>query len=335
VLDGDIGVENDSTDNTYHVVYCGNGDSVSIDGFYITNGNAFADIPIYSNSDGGAIFIDSGGTVFLESCIFANNNAWSTGGALGAVYCEVSLKDCDFEANFSHNSGGAVGAIASKVIITECRFRNNFAKSGSCIDDKKSRIVYTRCSFISNGSVNAGAIDISGAYSYNGHSQKNSSLYSNSLFRDNYSRYGADIRTGQMSDTIVNNTFINASDTLYSISESGSFPIIKNCLFTHYRNGGIRISVSDLGWGKPEIGNCLFADSTALADSNIVDLGGNIFATPVFPHAENGDYSLTSKSPGVNGGDNNAIRNNMEKDFAGNPRIAGSAVDIGAYEYQE
>jgi hypothetical protein len=330
VLDGDIGVENDSTDNTYHVVYCGNGDSVFIDGFTVQNGKSLKNIAYSFHVYGGGLYSDSCAYLSVKNCTFRNNSAEASGGAIGIIYSRANLSDLTFEHNYSHNSGGGVGANRSLLTISGCHFKNNYAKFGSCIDDDQSRIIASQCSFVSNVSVAGGAI-----YTSYSKQQKINSLYINGVFRKNVSRHGADIVFGESNDTILNCTFISAHDTMYSIAPAGAFPVIKNCLFYGYQKGGINSMVDVLGWGKPKIGNSLFTDPTLFQDSNMVDIGGNIFATPVFTHAENGDYSLTAKSPGVNGGDNSAVREGMEKDFAGNPRIAGSAVDIGAYEYQE
>ena len=54
---------------------------------------------------------------------------------------------------------------------------------------------------------------------------------------------------------------------------------------------------------------------------------------PGFVDAVNGDFSLVSDSKYVNGGDSS--NNNEPKDLAGNERISGDKIDMGAYEYQE
>ena len=60
-------------------------------------------------------------------------------------------------------------------------------------------------------------------------------------------------------------------------------------------------------------------------------------AAPVFEegklvNADALDLSLLEGSPAIDAGSNDAAE--AETDLAGNPRIAGAAVDLGAYEYQ-
>jgi hypothetical protein len=61
--------------------------------------------------------------------------------------------------------------------------------------------------------------------------------------------------------------------------------------------------------------------------------GGNISADPMFTDAENGDYTLKKDSPCIDKGSNEFVEIwDIETDLAGNPRIMGGTVDMGAYE---
>jgi hypothetical protein len=60
---------------------------------------------------------------------------------------------------------------------------------------------------------------------------------------------------------------------------------------------------------------------------------GNVYANPRFYDPEAGDYRLTIHSPCVDQGDNNSIPPQVSTDAAGRPRVRGSAVDPGAYEF--
>jgi len=59
---------------------------------------------------------------------------------------------------------------------------------------------------------------------------------------------------------------------------------------------------------------------------------GNINADPLFVNAAAGDLQLEPGSPCINAGSNAAVPAGVTTDLAGNPRILGGTVDIGAYE---
>ena len=58
---------------------------------------------------------------------------------------------------------------------------------------------------------------------------------------------------------------------------------------------------------------------------------GNISTDPLFINAARGDYRLQNESPCIDKGDNRLVIGTS--DVGGNPRIAGSVVDMGAYEW--
>lgn len=84
------------------------------------------------------------------------------------------------------------------------------------------------------------------------------------------------------------------------------------------------------------------AEYNLIGTSNI-DLTGNnniigIEDDPLFADAANGDYSLLENSPAIDAGNINLT--GLEgltalTDLSGNPRISSSAVDMGAYEFQQ
>jgi hypothetical protein len=60
----------------------------------------------------------------------------------------------------------------------------------------------------------------------------------------------------------------------------------------------------------------------------------NVTSDPLFHNAATGDLSLKSGSPAINTGDPSTLASVAGAvDFAGNPRIIGGRIDIGAYEY--
>jgi hypothetical protein len=65
-------------------------------------------------------------------------------------------------------------------------------------------------------------------------------------------------------------------------------------------------------------------------------VNGNSTANPLF--VSSSDFSLQNGSPAINAGDNNLYNlvGNLatDKDLAGNARLDGTTIDMGAYEYQ-
>jgi hypothetical protein len=59
---------------------------------------------------------------------------------------------------------------------------------------------------------------------------------------------------------------------------------------------------------------------------------GNVIADPLFVNAAAGNFHLQAGSPCVNAGNNSYIT--TATDLAGNPRVSGGTVDVGAYELQ-
>lgn len=88
--------------------------------------------------------------------------------------------------------------------------------------------------------------------------------------------------------------------------------------------------------------NCIVWDNSAAQSANYSDSqlrysctaplpdGNNISENPRFVDAVNGDFRLRADSLCINAGDSNY--DSGDEDLAGNPRLEGPAVDIGAYE---
>jgi hypothetical protein len=64
----------------------------------------------------------------------------------------------------------------------------------------------------------------------------------------------------------------------------------------------------------------------------LVTGAGNFTNSPFFVNPEAGDFRMQSNSPCINAGRNAYVA--TMTDLAGNPRISGGTVDVGAYEFQ-
>lgn len=107
ILSGDIGVADDRSDNTIHIVCIkdeiGPERTTTIDGFTIRD----AQSPEFGAFDGGGIHIN-GGKVILSNLNILNNNASYYGGGVFALSADVGVTDVLFHGNSAANAGGGM-----------------------------------------------------------------------------------------------------------------------------------------------------------------------------------------------------------------------------------
>jgi len=108
VLSGDIGVPDDSSDNSYHIVLIGSGvDATTIlDGFTITAGNADGSSSSWPN--GGGMNIQSYSDPTLTNLIFIGNQAVNYGGGIYMDASSPKLTNVIFNGNSAGDRGGGI-----------------------------------------------------------------------------------------------------------------------------------------------------------------------------------------------------------------------------------
>lgn len=153
--------------------------------------------------EGGAIC--NSGTLLVDNCIFRNNFAFNTGGAISSIengdckiYNSVFINNsvtCNDE--YENANGGAVYSLKSDLLVDSCRFVGNFAK-GNCLN-----------------AISGGAIYV-GAYLNNVPSVKNSNFINNYVvstsFRTNW-EYAKGGSIYMINCNLFNDSFINSSVT--------------------------------------------------------------------------------------------------------------------------
>lgn len=178
ILSGDIGMPDDSTDNSYTILYMDNPDSLTVlDGFVFRYGNAgypLGDHPPDSPyRSGGALYILADWEAFalIEHCRFEHNSAQSHGGAVyvngvGSYAAAPTFRNCIFEHNTAGRDGGALARVGNsdieRVDFEKCVFNANHAgRFGGGLyyldGDANSWIDLKDCSFADNGAQNIGA----------------------------------------------------------------------------------------------------------------------------------------------------------------------------------
>ena len=116
ILNGDLGVIGDMTDNAFHVFMTqGLTDQAIIDGFVIQNGNASGSTNIsiasFSNppyqGNGGGIYNDMSNAIFSNVFLY-NNSANNGGGGMINMYKSPQLVNTVFANNHSNGNGGGL-----------------------------------------------------------------------------------------------------------------------------------------------------------------------------------------------------------------------------------
>jgi Fungalysin metallopeptidase (M36)/Fungalysin/Thermolysin Propeptide Motif len=172
-LSGDIGLANDATDNSYHVISNGIGinNTAILDGFVIENGNANG-AGSFRNVGGAMLNNPAGATSIcnpkIDNCIFQNNNAILNGGAVYnngvSATASPTFTNCIFRNNIAANGAaiyndGSTSGICSPVIVNASFTENTATTSGSVVFSTATTGVsitdFTNCIFWNNGAANS------------------------------------------------------------------------------------------------------------------------------------------------------------------------------------
>ena len=122
ILSGDIGVVDDSTDNSYHVVV--GADNAVLDGFIIIHGNANG---TSADNWGGGLLNNGISSMNINNCTFKNNTAGEGGGAEN-YFCSgiIYYDNCVFDNNTA-TSGGGIASHDTPTDVRYCLFIKNSA----------------------------------------------------------------------------------------------------------------------------------------------------------------------------------------------------------------
>ena len=189
ILSGDIGVADDNSDNSYHVIVGSNTDnSAVLDGFTVTGGNADGSSinpqgrgggmlnvggdPTLSNiifSDNSATFgggmfnegIDlgngnwNGGDPILTNISFTNNSATEGGGMENMNHSSPTLMNVIFSGNTVTRSGGGMLNFKScNPTLTNVTFKENSAAAGGgMLNWMNNDPVLTNVTFVNNEAI--------------------------------------------------------------------------------------------------------------------------------------------------------------------------------------
>jgi hypothetical protein len=264
------------------------------------------DAGLADESNGGGVFIKDFSNIVIANSTIAKNSCYAYG---GGIYCENArpvLNDCIIDNNSARaGSGGGLhfeqaGPTVYNVIITN----NSVLWNGGGVHCFRSSPRLLNCLIVGNTATRGGGICASGIYG-----STISPRFYNATVADNSGSDGSGLYCSYANPDF-RNTIMWGSVYLNNTSSDPRF--------THCDVQGGPGSFDGSGAGSSYSGTYV----------------NNISLTPVFVSAE--DFSLQPVSPCINAGTpDTALLGLPVTDLAGNPRIYGDTIDIGAFECQE
>ena len=286
----------------------------------------------FSNNEAGtqgAAFKGDGGTVVLRGDSFTDNRSTDLGGAVqswgaSGVYVEDSL----FARNQTSGSdGGAIFITGSQTYVLRTTFEDNYAfgKGGAFAMSNANATFYH---VVATGNR---ADQVGGAF----YLENTTNQFTNGVFANNSaSRGGAFDIADTGSTNFYNSTFYGNSASQIG----GAFGVSERALLA-LRNSIIVESSCAADSSSAVVNDApyVYALNVLAPSHNWSDYGQPVVnyvydpSLPLFVDAENGDFHLDAHSQALDRGDNSFVSSDSF-DLDNNPRIAGDAVDLGAYE---
>ena len=289
-----------------------------------------ADAPITVNAGRlSGVFHFSAQDVLLENLRITGGYAKSGGGIYAHYRSGLTLRNCIVTRNEAEESGGGI-----------------FYNSGTHLG---GHLTLEDCEVSDNTAYKGGGIDRRGGIT----TVSNSRVFANRA-HDGGGMYGAFGQLNLLTTAVVANSAYdgggiffcsprihlkNATVTANYASRGGGLFLCDPATFD---NSIISLNRSDIRQTDPNdeltIHNTLVGTDPHFL--RLPDDGGDGFgddpSTPDVDESANDDYGdlrLAEDSPAIDAGDNSYLPSDITLDLAGNPRIVGVRVDLGAYEY--
>ena len=283
----------------------------------------------------------------LADCLLLSNSAvrvWPPDAASGGGADSCILSNCALIGNLTANwQNDAPGGGANNSVLDHCVLTNNTAGQGGAANNSTLR----NCVLFANSSAGPGGgatgstlsdcLVISNSASGGSGGGADGCALRNCIISGNTSTY----QGGGANGGTVNNSLLTWNSTSGSRGGGVFGATLTNCTVVgnsaFYWGGG---ADSCTAWNSMIVDNTApdgsnwyagtlnYCCTTPLSESGI----GNITNVPLFVNPLGGDFQLHSNSPGINAGTNAYALAGL--DLAGNLRIVGGTVDMGAYECQ-
>jgi hypothetical protein len=269
-----------------------------------------------ANSLGGAIW-NHGASPWFVTCIFLRNNSGNNGGAMyndgaNGLIANPRITSCEFSNNSTTNNGGAmynqaVLGDASPVVVLSTFIINRASAGGAIYNDGSGNAIdgrvqatYYNCLFSRNSSVGRGAV------AYN--------------IAD-----GGSCTPAFASCSFAGNTAGVGSLFYLNQLNGGTCTVSTYNMASHGHAGTVGVLV---GGSTIQAYGGMYEASLGAVCNGTCYVGGN----PMFTNPAADDLTLQVGSPAINVGLNAWYLPQYPVDLAGNTRLQGGTIDLGAYE---
>lgn len=314
----------------------GENQSSSITGFTIRNGDGSKN----ALQMGGGIFISGSSPTITGNVITANKACEGSGIGLssGAPIVEDNVITANFDANCPGGEFGGGGILFAGAGVARIQnnmiFGNttNWDGGGICLGGGgvivEDNLIFGNVAKGSGGGIeliSGGAVQV----------------IQNLIYR-NQAQIGSGVAGDDSPYVFSDNTIVDdpsfSSEGLVAVNDfcCTQTPEIANNLIIALGNVGSAFICYDEDFLPGSFGfNDVFNANGAAYGGECADqtgINGNISTDPQFVARAQGNFQLQSNSPAIDAG--HGISRLPQADLAGNPRIVGPRVDMGAYEYQ-
>nr|WP_293837408.1 S8 family serine peptidase [uncultured Arsenicibacter sp.] len=353
ILSGDLQNNSTTTDNAYHVVLnyvplnVTTPVAATLSGFTITAGNANFNGVLYPFNQGGGVF--SYGPISIDNTLFTNNLTNSSGGGL---YIDRSggsstITDTRFQQNRATGGAGFYIETATASITSSTIASNTATSGGGGVFVTNATTQFSKTQFLNNVSKNGSTGSGGGFQSY----LSSQSTFSQCLFFGNQAGGTSDDGGGAVmvysgDVTLINTDIVGNSaataggaivvlssvDQESSVTIPGSVTVLNSIIWGNTQSGSSFVATSP---GTASITFSLLQDASCPPTVTCAPSGILYNANPLFTNEGSGDLTLTTCSPAINAGNPASTTGTIgSTDLAGNNRIAGNIIDLGAYELQ-
>ena len=320
------------------IIYAAPGDTVTFDSsladkiIMLDGGGIIVDKPVCIDASGvGVIVIDANDQSRIFNVMagsgklparFANLviTGGRTNGVGGGIYVSGSLEiiNSAIIGNSASSGGGVYSDFGGAMTIKNSTFLKNFANSNGGGIYNYGNLSMTN-SVVSENLANTGGGIYDDYYSR--------SDITNAEIAGNYASFGGGIYNADWSKlSLVNCSISGNSASSYGgiYNDDGSVNIFNSILSLNYASEHEDIFNNT---GTVSEYNCFIGIDPGFEVAPEFDESGNL------TNIEELNLTLSSASTAINAGNNDYVT--FDTDLAGNPRIVGDVVDLGAYEYPD